>query len=486
MRPGFALAAALLAAATGCGSTNEAAPSTGPLTCANVVRDPVLPDGWVQDLGTLPVGARATFEVPPGTSSFVIMSQEVGHTAPGTVQDGSMTLPNAVVPTNVRDPDGTLYYDDFASPPTTTIGTSRFGYADVTGFLAIDQGFQAVLGALPFPTTAAGLDRLAADGQVKPGTWSFTLNDWAFRCPFQGCTGAPHGGHYRVEVVRRPGPAGGTLDLDVYLATDPQKSPLPDAATAAANPQASRLVSSIGHYLAGAGISLGQVRWHDLPASVRAKLAPAGEVNVSSSDPCGPLAQLFTNASFPGQGAQLFVADVLVQPTMSGSASFQIAGVDGSIPGPSGYPGTIGSGAIVGLESFGFEKTQGACSGTGAPDLSSCGTDWVAYFASHEIGHWLGLFHTTEQDGTFFDPLSDTARCACLSCAATATQRASCAEVKTSGTTTDMTNDLCISTTNPDCGGGRNLMFWLFEETVSTGELSGQQGAVMRLNPGVR
>ena len=31
--------------------------------------------------------------------------------------------------------------------------------------------------------------------------------------------------------------------------------------------------------------------------------------------------------------------------------------------------------------------------------------------AAHEMGHWLGLFHTTEAAGTSFDPLSDTTQC---------------------------------------------------------------------------
>jgi hypothetical protein len=259
---------------------------------------------------------------------------------------------------------------------------------------------------------------------------------------------------------------------------------LPNAAAAATNAQAARLASSIGHYLGNAGITLGQLRYHDLPASVRARYAPNGQVNVGSSDPCGPLAQLFTSSSFPSAGVHLFVADVLVQPSSSGSSAFQIAGVDGSIPGPSGYPGTLASGAIVGLESFGFEKFAGACAGTGSPDLTSCGTDWVAYFAAHEMGHWLGLFHTTEQDGTLFDPLADTPRCACQACANTPTKVAGCAETKGSQATTDMTNDLCLS--GGSCGGGRNLMFWLFDDAISTGELTPEQGAVMRLNPAVQ
>ena len=235
MRP--AIAAALVALLAGCGSkSDQPLPLTSPLTCSNVVRSTVLPDGWVQDLGTLKVGAHATFDVPAGTSVFVILSQEVGKTAPASVNVGSQTIPNAVVPTDVRDPDGTLFYDDFAPFPTTSIGSSRFAYTDPTSLLAVDQGFQPVVGALPFPTTDAGLRRVDADGQVKPGTWSFTLNDWAFKCPFQGCTGAPHGGQYRVQVIRRPAGGGATLDVDVYLATDPATSKLPSAAAAAASP----------------------------------------------------------------------------------------------------------------------------------------------------------------------------------------------------------------------------------------------------------
>ena len=156
-------------------------------------------------------------------------------------------MPNAVVPTNVRAPDGTLYYDDFAEWPSTTIG--GFSYPDVSGLLAFDFGFQPVSGGFAVPSTSAGLERVRAAGELQPGTWSFTVNDWANACPFSGCTGGDGAGRYRVHVVKRPaalpGPGTGTLDVEVYLATD-DSSELSTAAVAAAHPQVARLKQSLG------------------------------------------------------------------------------------------------------------------------------------------------------------------------------------------------------------------------------------------------
>jgi hypothetical protein len=499
MRLRLATAAAVLALVSACGSKKsglQALPTA--LTCDNVVQAPIpefVTSGMVQDLGTQPVGANLQFTIPAGTSSFVIVSQEVGRTAPATIMAQGMVLPNAVVPKIITGPDGTVYYNDFISPPTVMIGGKP--YPDATGWLAVDQGFQPALGVLPFPTTSGGLDKLQSVGQVQPGTWSFTLNDWAFDCPFQSCTGSPHGGKYRVQVVTRPSPGGanpipstGTLDVDVYLATDPSMSLLPNAAAAdpSKNALTARWKLTLSQYLSNAGITLGNVNFHDLPASVLNKYAPGGDVNVQSSDPCGPLDQLFTNATVPNRAVNVFLADGLVAPSMG--STFRVAGVDGSIPGPSGYPGTIASGAIVGLENLGLEHAPGACSGP--TNLATCGTDTVAYVTAHEIGHWLGLFHTTEMEGTFFDVLTDTAPCPCFSCASTTVDpttkmspQSLCADVnKTTSSPTLITNGRCV--VSATCGGGENLMFWLLDPRFSTGVLSTQQGEVARLNPAVR
>jgi hypothetical protein len=482
--------AALLFLLCACGpkSGNQAPPVIDPtLACENVVTTAHgLPSDWVLDLGTLAVGTQnVQFTIPAGTSSFVIITQEVGQTAPGTVHvNGVGAIPNAVVPTDLYGPDG-LYYDDFVNPPTTSMG--GFTYYDATRWLAIDQGYQPAVGVLPFPTTSGGLAKLQSVGQVQPGIWSFTLNDWAYDCPFSGCTGTPHGGKYRVQVVMRPSPVSGgpipttgTLDVDVYLATDPVSSLVPNAAGAPSSPLVKRWREVLRRLLANGGITLGVVTYHDLPPSVLAKYAPNGAVDVNSLDPCGKLCQLFASSFAPSRGVHVFLADTLVD--RSSGSSYQVAGVDGSIPGPSGYPGTISSGAVVGLEDLGY-KDHAACNEFDPTNLSSCGVDDVAYVTAHEIGHWLGLFHPTEQMGTFFDPLGDTPPCPCHLCAPTAADKLGCYEV-TNNPTTTMDTRWCVA--GPTCGGGDNLMFWLFDPPTSTGTLTVQQGQVARLNPAVQ
>jgi hypothetical protein len=465
-----------------------AATEPAPGACVEPVRDPVLAPGELQDLGELQVGTGARFQIPDGTASFTIVSQEVSGTAVPDITFSGAKLANTVVPTDVRGPDGTVFYDDLAALPK--VG----GYDDATGLLAFYGGGSPVSGAFGVPNTSAGLDLVLSQGAVPPGTWTFTVNDFAREClTVSGCTGGSGDARYRVHVVTRPGPiaATGALDLEVYVVTDPAGE-LPSAAAAVANPQTARWVQHVARIFADAGICLGTVTFRDVPEWVRTRYAPNGSVDVSGAglglpaaqvpSGCDDLSQLFTAGVAPSRAVHLFLAEELRDASSQDLGT--TLGVDGSIPGPSGFPGTVSGGAIVGIfGTFGGETAPGACSDPGSSGFT-CGTDLLAYVAAHEAGHWLGLYHTTEFTGTDFDPLSDTPTCPCAQCVP-ASQRSSCAE-EGARSPQPVTASSCAARDRPVCGGAQNLMFWQLDRRTAEGRLSREQGEVMRLNPAVR
>jgi len=126
--------------------------------------------------------------------------------------------------------------------------------------------------------------------------------------------------------------------------------------------------------------------------------------------------------------------------------------------------GTIHSGAVINAANL--PGNPGLC--TGGLNLS-CGADEVAYVAAHEGGHWMGLYHTTEQQGDNFDSLADTGKCP-----------SACGK-----TPDDPPLNFKNCTASASCAGGDNLMFWLLENSLQ-GKLTCEQGGVMRANPVVK
>ncbi|HKB75692.1 MAG TPA: hypothetical protein VKC58_03790, partial [Myxococcales bacterium] len=100
------------------------------------------------------------------------------------------------------------------------------------------------------------------------------------------------------------------------------------------------------------------------------------------------------------------------------------------------------------------------------------------------------LFHTTEQTGDVFDPMSDTPTCPCATCAPTSQQASCLSKNPSANPPTLIRNEACLRPTGtPVCGGGDNLMFWLLPGSFNPNPssiLSAHQGQVIRSNLVVR
>lgn len=117
------------------------------------------------------------------------------------------------------------------------------------------------------------------------------------------------------------------------------------------------------------------------------------------------------------------------------SSDGELEGLSGGIPGPLGMHGTGSSGIV-----FATDMMQG--------DPLAMGRT-----LAHELAHFLGLFHTSEADGSAHDPLDDTAECR------------------------DLDGDGTASASECADGGADNLMFWAKAEGTA---LSAEQIRVLQ------
>jgi hypothetical protein len=424
--------------------------------------------GSLTHVGVRQVGQSVTFQMPAGASGFTILSQGAANNT-GLVAFNQGMLPNSPTPSPLLTPDGRTFFE---IPPETVDPSSRN--------IVWSGPLSPLTAALTFPNSTAGLKMV--DAGLPAGSWALTVDDLLHQCPqFQGCKdGGSNAGLYDITVLTRTGPIPdrGVLDVAIYLVS--MDSTL-TAANALTDAQMARAVSRIAADLARGGICLGTVTFYDVPQWARSRYSSLAVDDASRRNPCADYRQLFTLAQ-PGNVASLFFLDELTDP--SGVPGNSTIGVDGSIPGVGTISGTIAGGAAVSAADLHHTSN---CSSTFSV---ACGPDQTGETAAHELGHTLGLFHLTEADGATstsgdsFDGLVDTPECLCSLCVGSS-QRPNCADQPGAGSNPTLVEAASCTQSTQACGGGDYLMFWVLS-SLSKGNLSPQEGQVMRMNPLVR
>lgn len=213
-----------------------------------------------------------------------------------------------------------------------------------------------------------------------------------------------------VLELARPG-TGGTIDLELYYAgpfsIEGDRGP----------PAVAAAIDGLERRYAGAGVEIGTVRQHDLVGGLLDRLA------IVEGDARDEELELLAMLSAGEDRPALRLAFVR---SMEGLVGFTAA-----IPGPPGTPGRAGGTIAIGAELLSASTLDRA--------------------VSHEVGHFLGLFHPTELDGSSVEPIADTPEC---------------------DPSFDVDGDRILSDAECAGQGAENLMFWTATgDTLSADQL---------------
>lgn len=261
-----------------------------------------------------------------------------------------------------------------------------------------------------------------------PGTWSFSLVNW----------NKAVNGRITAFIKTGPPPINQRLCLNLFFVGTEVNS-----TTAQSSSVFQGIVDEVRSIYSGANVAIDAscISYYDVNSSSLSYIDSTDGYN-------SELYQLFATSSSAALDERI---NIFFVRSIAGSGGFTTLGVAGGIPGPPGVNGTQSSGVAVGLESYGGPGTMAAY----ADDIAST---WA-----HEMGHYLGLYHTSEQNGASHDPLPDTSECS---------------------SSRDSNGDGYVSVEECSGSGADNLMFWSSGGRQS--DISSTQGDVMRLNPVTR
>jgi hypothetical protein len=231
-----------------------------------------------------------------------------------------------------------------------------------------------------------------------------------------------------LTAIHRMSGSGGLLAVAFHFVGVPGL----DATTAPDHANFQIAVDEMDAILSGAGIVIDDITYEDVTTSV-------DELTIVGSD-AGPNSELGRLLAMSGSGMERRLHLFVVQGIDYGG--LEVVGQAGSAPGPAVIQGTSHSGIAI-----------------SAIDLESDPTI-TGLATAHEIGHYLGLYHTTEKAGDGWDPLDDTPFC---------------------GPENDANADGYVAASECSGLGGDNVMFW--SPPSGSSDLTANQEYVMVRNP---